>query len=194
VTASSSPAPKPAPRPPRHAAGSSSGGATAADAPTATPAGPATSTSKHTAPAAETRPTSSSATAMNGKTAAEPSVGQLVADASTHLSTLIRGEIALAKIELRSSVKSGGIGVVALVIAAVVGLFSLVFGFLTLAEGLAAIGLDRWLAFLIVFLFQLVIVGLLVFIGIKKMKKVKAPARTIKSTRDTVDYLKKSRG
>jgi hypothetical protein len=194
VTASSSPAPKPAPRPPRHAAGSPSGGATAAGAAKATPAGPAAPTSEDTASTAEARPTTSAATAVNGNTATEPTVGQLVADASTHLSTLIRGEIALAKIELRSSVKSGGIGVVALVIAAVVGLFSLVFGFLALAEGLAALGLDRWLAFLIVFVFQLVIVGLLVYIGIKKMKKVKAPARTIKSTRETVDYLKKSRG
>jgi cytosine/uracil/thiamine/allantoin permease len=76
----------------------------------------------------------------------------------------------------------------------VVALFSLVFFFLTAAEGLAALGLDRWLAFLIVWAVQLVIVGLFAWIGFKKVKKVRAPARTIKSTRDTVDYLKKSRG
>jgi uncharacterized membrane protein YqjE len=126
--------------------------------------------------------------------ASEPSVGKLVSDASAHFSTIIRGEIELAKLELRSTVKNAGTGIGLFAAAGVVLVFSLVFGFLTLAEGIAALGLDRWLAFLIVFVLQLVIVALFVWIGIKKVKKVKAPARTIKSTRDTVDYLKKSRG
>jgi uncharacterized membrane protein YqjE len=181
VTASSSPAPKPTPGPPRHA---SPAAATAPAAPVvATPAAAAPVTVQK-APAASS----------NGKHAAEPSVGKLVSDASTHLSTLIRGEIELAKLELRSTVKNAGTGIGLFAGAAVVLVFSLIFGFLTLAEGIAALGLDRWLAFLIVFVFQLVIVALFVWIGIKKAKLVKAPRRTIKSTRDTVDYLKKSRG
>ncbi|MDT4951365.1 MAG: hypothetical protein QOJ37_3960, partial [Pseudonocardiales bacterium] len=45
-----------------------------------------------------------------GRHAAEPSLGELVSEASTHLSTLIRSEIELAKLELRSSVKNGGVG------------------------------------------------------------------------------------
>ena len=56
----------------------------------------------------------------------EPSIGQLVSDASTHLSTLIHGEIELAKLELRSSVKNAGTGAGFFVAAAVLLLFSLV--------------------------------------------------------------------
>jgi hypothetical protein len=128
------------------------------------------------------------------KHAAEPSLGQLVSDASTHLSTLIHSEIELAKLELRSSVKNAGTGIGLFAAAAVVLVFSLTFGFFALAEGIAAAGLDRWLAFLIVFGMQLAVVALFGFVGFKKVKRIKAPERTIKTTKDTVDYLKKSRG
>lgn len=129
----------------------------------------------------------------NGKHAAEPSVGQLVSDASTHLSTLIRGEIELAKLELRSTVKNAGTGVGLFGAAAVILVFSLTFGFFALAEGLAAAGIWRWAAFLIVFGLQLLAVGACVYLGIKKVKRVKGPELTIKTTKETVDYLKKSR-
>ena len=55
-----------------------------------------------------------------GRHAAEPSIGQLVSDASTHLSTLIHSEIELAKLELRSTVKNAGTGVGLFAAAAVV--------------------------------------------------------------------------
>lgn len=125
---------------------------------------------------------------------ADPSIGKLVSDASTHLSTIIRGEIELAKLELRSSVKNAGTGAGFFAAAAVLALFSLVYGFQSLAEGIAALGVYRWLAFLIVFLLQLGAAGLFGYLGIKKVKRVRAPERTIKTTRETVDYLSKSRG
>ena len=127
-------------------------------------------------------------------TADEPSIGWLVSDASTHLSTIIRGEIELAKLELRSSVKNAGTGAGFFTAAAVLLLFSLVYGFQSLAEGIAALGVYRWLAFLIVFLLQVVVAALCGFLGVKKVKRVRAPERTLKTTKETVDYLKKSRG
>ena len=126
--------------------------------------------------------------------AGDPSIGKLVSDASTHLSTIIRGEIELAKLELRSSVKNAGTGIGFFVAAAVLVLFSLVYGFQSLAEGIAALGVYRWLAFLIVFLLQLLAAGLFAWLGIKKVKRVRAPERTIRTTKETVDYLAKSRG
>ncbi|WP_375481815.1 phage holin family protein [uncultured Jatrophihabitans sp.] len=123
--------------------------------------------------------------------AAEPSMGELVAEASKHLSTLVHSEIELAKLELRSTVKNAGVGAGAFIGALVVLVFSLTFGFLALAEGIAALGLDRWLAFLIVFGFQLLVVGALVFVGIRKIKRVKAPERTISTGKETVAYLRK---
>jgi hypothetical protein len=109
------------------------------------------------------------------------------------MSTLVRSEIELAKLELRTTAKNAGTGVGAFVGAAVVFVFSLTFGFLALAEGLVAAGLWRWAAYLVVFGFQLLIVALLVFIGIRKVKRVKAPEKTIQTTKETVDYLKSSR-
>lgn len=121
---------------------------------------------------------------------AEPSMGDLVSQASTHFSTLVRSEIELAKLELRSSVKNAGVGIGLFGAAAVVLVFSLTFGFIALAEGIAALGLDRWLAFLIVFVALLLLVGLFAFMGVKKVKRVKAPARTIATSKETVAYLR----
>jgi uncharacterized membrane protein YqjE len=121
---------------------------------------------------------------------ADPSIGQLVHDASESLSTIIRGEIELAKLELRSSVKNGGVGVGMFAAAAVLLVFSLTFGLIALAEGLIALGLPRWLGYLVVFVLLVLIVGALVFLGVKKVKRVKAPQRTIDTSRDTVAYLK----
>lgn len=121
---------------------------------------------------------------------AEPSIGDLVQEASESFSTIVRGEIALAKLELRSSVKNGGVGVGMFAAAAVLLAYSLTFGLISLAEGLVSLGIWRWLAYLIVFGFLLVLVAALVFLGVKKVKRVKAPQQTIDTGRDTVAYLK----
>ena len=128
--------------------------------------------------------------ASPGRHAAEPTVGQLVSDASTHLSTIIRGEIELAKLELKSSVKNAGTGVFFFVTAVVLLFFSFTFGLIALAEGLTTIGLWRWLSYLIVFGFLLLLVLALVLLGVRKVKRVKAPQRTIDTGKDTVAYLK----
>jgi hypothetical protein len=120
----------------------------------------------------------------------EASLGQLVSDATESISTIVRGEIELAKLELRSSVKNVGVGVGFFAAAAVLLVFSLTFGFIALAEGIIALGLSRWLGFLIVFGGMLVIIGLLVWFGIRKVKRVKAPQRTIATSKDTIAYLK----
>ena len=140
--------------------------------------------------AASTQPTGAQPIAA----ASEPSLGKLVQDASAQVSTLIRSEIELAKLELRSSVKNAGVGVGFFAAAAVILVFSLVFGFLTLAEAIAALGVYRWLAFLIVFVLQLLLVGAFAFIGLRRVKRVKAPQTTIRTTKETVEYLRRSRG
>lgn len=139
------------------------------------------------------RPATVEAAPTGGRHAAEPSLGALVSDATKHLSDLVHSEIELAKLELRSSVKNAGTGIGLFLGAAVVLVFSLTFGFFALAEGIAALGLQRWLAFLIVFGFQLLLVAFFVVVGIRKVKRVRAPQRTISTTKETVDYLKKSR-
>ncbi|MFN2519089.1 MAG: phage holin family protein [Jatrophihabitantaceae bacterium] len=134
-----------------------------------------------------TRPSSNTGA---GRHAEEPKVGQLVEDISKNLSTLLHSEIELAKLELKVSVKNAGVGVGFFGAGLALLVFSLTFGFIALAEGMHAMGLYRWLSYLIVFLVLLIIVGLLVFMGIKKVKTVRAPERTIATSRDTVAYLK----
>ena len=73
----------------------------------------------------------------------EPSIGQLAADASTQLSTIIRGEVELAKLELTASVKKAGIGAAMFAAAGVILAYSLTFGLISLAEGIHSLGLWR---------------------------------------------------
>jgi TRAP-type C4-dicarboxylate transport system permease small subunit len=76
--------------------------------------------------------------------------------------------------------------------AAVLLVFSLTFGLIALAEGLVALHLWRWVAYLIVFGFLVLLAGLLVLIGIRKVKRVRAPKQTIETTKDTVAALKQA--
>jgi uncharacterized membrane protein YqjE len=122
--------------------------------------------------------------------AAEPSVGQLVSEVSTQISTILHGEIELAKLELRSSVKNAGTGVGFFGAALVLLVFSLTFGLIALAEGFVALGVWRWAAYLIVFVLLIALVGALAFGGVKKVKAVRAPEKTIATGRDTVEYLR----
>jgi hypothetical protein len=120
----------------------------------------------------------------------EEPIGELVADVSRSLSTLLHSEIELAKLELKVSVKNAGVGIGFFGAALVLLVFSLTFAFIALAEGIHAAGVWRWLSYLIVFLALVLVAGLLVYGGVKKVKKVKAPERTIATSKDTVAYLK----
>ena len=99
------------------------------------------------------------------------------------MSQLVRSEVELAKTELAQSAKKGGIGAGMFGVAGTVALYSSFFFFLFLAELLDK-WLDRWAAFLIVFLIMLVIAAVVGFIGFKNIKKVKAPEKTIESTKE----------
>ncbi|MEO6999760.1 MAG: phage holin family protein, partial [Terracoccus sp.] len=125
----------------------------------------------------------------------ERTLGQLIASASADFSAIVRGEIALAKAEVGKQVKKAGIGGALLAAAGVVGFYSVYFIFTTIAEGIQALGLPRWLSFLIVTVFMLLVAAVLAFLGIRKMKTVEpTPAKTIESTKATVASLKSAVG
>jgi len=126
----------------------------------------------------------------SGQHASEPSIGSLVADAHTSFSALLHGEIELAKLEVKDSVKNAGTGAGMFIAAGILAVYALTFGLIALAEGMVAIGLWRWLSYLIVFLFFILVAGLLVFFGVRKVKRVKAPTQTIDTTKSTVAALK----
>ncbi|MGH3491709.1 MAG: phage holin family protein [Sciscionella sp.] len=120
----------------------------------------------------------------------DASIGALVRDASTHLSTLVRAEVELARSEVVGEVKKGVKGSLFFIVALTVVLFSLFFGFITLAEGIHALGLPSWAAFGIVFVFMLLLAAGLGLIGYRKVRKIRAPERTISSVRDTATALR----
>jgi uncharacterized membrane protein YqjE len=120
----------------------------------------------------------------------QPSVGQLVSKASEHFSTLVRAEVELAKAEVSGSVKRAGVGGGLLAAAGVVLLFSVPFLFVVLAEVLVAIGLWRWLSYLIVWVLFLIIAAVLALIGRHSLKKVQKPARTIETMKDTAAWAR----
>ena len=115
--------------------------------------------------------------------AGQDSIGQLVSNATEQISSLVRAEMELAKTELAASAKKGGIGAGFFGAAGAIALYSSFFFFFFLAE-LLDVWLDRWAAFLIVFLIMLVLAAVLGLLGYKNVKKVKAPEKTIESAKE----------
>jgi Putative Actinobacterial Holin-X, holin superfamily III len=124
--------------------------------------------------------------ALNGD--GNQSIGHLVKDATTHLSTLLRAEIELAKAEVASEVKKGLTGSIFFIVALVIGLGSLPYPFIAAALGLneaLPAWAEPWGGFLIMFIVMLLLAGMFVFLGVRKVKRVRAPERTISSIRQT---------
>lgn len=124
-------------------------------------------------------------------TPADPTIGKLVADASRDISSLLRNEIALAKSELKVSVKNGGTGLGLFGAAAFLGVMALIMLSVAFAYLLSMTGLHLAWCFLIVFGAYLLLAGLLAFVGVKKVKKVRAPERAIHQAQETSTILKR---
>ena len=121
----------------------------------------------------------------------DPTIGKLVADASRDISSLLRNEIALAKSELKVSVKNGGTGLGLFGAAAFLGVMALIMLSVAFAYLLSMTGLHLAWCFLIVFGAYLLLAGLLAFAGVKKVKKVRAPERAIHQAQETTTILKR---
>jgi H+/Cl- antiporter ClcA len=130
------------------------------------------------------------------KTEAEPTIGRLVNDASRDISTLISKEIQLAKSELKVSVKLGITGVVFFVAAAFIAVLAIIMLSVALAYFINwnGDGLDLHWAFLIVFALYLVVAGLLVLLGVKKVKKAGPPEQAIEQGKQIPAALKGNTG
>ena len=122
----------------------------------------------------------------------EPTIGKLVGDASKDISSLISQEIKLAKSELSTSVKAGGIGIALFAGAAFVLLIVLILGSMTVAYFISWAGLGLHWAFLIVTVFYLLLAGVLGLIGVRSVKKVRGPERTIKTAKEIPGAFKRS--
>ena len=142
--------------------------------------------------AAFTKPDSTPATRSGdvpARTADEPSIGQLVAQASRDVSTLVKSEIALAKSEVKLSVKAGGVGAALFAVAGFIALLAVVMLSFGIVYLIHLTGLDLAWCFLIVFLLYLLLAGLIAFIGTRSLKKVRPPQRAIHQAQETKETL-----
>ncbi len=134
---------------------------------------------------------SSQRQALPAGTAEEPSIGTLVQSAMADVSTLIRSEIELAKAEMGRSAKKAGIGAGSFGVAGVVLAFAGFFFFISLAEFLTWLGLERWVSYLIVFLLLALVAGIAAFVGMRSIKKIEKPERTMETLRDLPDVMRR---
>lgn len=121
----------------------------------------------------------------------DPTIGRLVADASRDISSLIHNEIALAKSELKVSVKAGGTGAGLFGAAGFLAVLAVIMLSVAIAYFIHFTGLDLAWCFLIVFGAYLLLAGLLAFVGVRKVKQVRAPQRTIHEAQETMALLKR---
>ena len=118
----------------------------------------------------------------------DPSIGDLVKDATAQVSTLVRAEVALAKAEITRDVKKGLTGSVFFIAALVVLFYSTFFFFFFLAE-LLDTWLWRWVAFLIVFGLMVLVTAVLALFGYLKVRRIRGPQQTIESVKETREAL-----
>lgn len=118
----------------------------------------------------------------------QPTIGALVKNATSQVSTLVRAEVELAKAEVTGEIKKGLQGSVFFILALTVLLFSTFFLFFFFAE-LLDVWLPRWASFLIVFAVQVLLAGALAFLGYLRVRKIRAPEKTIESVKGISSVL-----
>jgi uncharacterized membrane protein YqjE len=121
----------------------------------------------------------------------EPTIGRLIADTSRDLSALIRGEIELAKTELRFSVKAGGIGIALFAAAAFILILAIIMLSIAFAFFFHWLYFGVAVSFLLVFAVYLLLGALLAYIGVRKIKQVRAPEQTIAAVKSNKQVLKR---
>jgi xanthine/uracil permease len=120
-------------------------------------------------------------------------IGDLLGDLGGQVSTLVRKEINLAKVEVTSSVGRMSRGAA----TAGVGGALLYAGLLVLLAaavlGLMEAGLDGWLAALIVGAVVLLLGGVLTSTGVKQVQTTNvAPTQTAETVKDNIEFVKET--
>ena len=124
----------------------------------------------------------------------DPTIGKLVVDVSNSVSTLVRKEIELAKSELTFSAKVGIIGVALFAAAAFIGVLAIIMLSVAIAYLIHLTGLDLAWCFLIVFAFYVLVAAVLALLGLRSVKKVRGPERSVAELKKTQAALKNRKG
>lgn len=124
----------------------------------------------------------------------EPTIGKLVNDALKDSQEIIRKLIELAKSELRVSAKVGVLGIAMFAAAGFLVLLAVIMLSIAFAFLLSMLGLHPAWCFLIVFGAYVLIAAILAFIGVRSVKKVRAPQRTMEQAQQAKLALKPGSG
>lgn len=123
-------------------------------------------------------------------TTSQRSLGELVSDVSLDVSQIMRGEIELAKAEIKEDVTHAGKGAGMFAGAALFGLYGLGLLWLGLAA-VIAIWLPWWAGLLIMAGVLFLVAGVLALIGKGQVTKVQGkPNRAINEGKETVETVK----
>ncbi len=121
----------------------------------------------------------------------DASIGTLVAGIQQDITTLVRGEIELAKAELRESAERAGAGAGMLGAAAFLVLLAVVLISIALGYGLVALGLHPAWAFLIVAGFYLIVAVVLGLLGRNQLQGIKGPERAQRAATTIAQALRR---
>ena len=130
------------------------------------------------------------ATGDSSTTKGEPSLGDLVAIATRDLSSLMRQEVGLAKVEIKRDVTAAGKGAGMFGGAGLAGLLGLLFISVSAAFGIAHFDVPLGCAFFAVGAFYLLVAGVLALTGKKSLSKMGPPTKTIETLKDDAAWAK----
>jgi uncharacterized membrane protein YqjE len=127
--------------------------------------------------------------AQSADGAADPSLGDLVAQAVKDLTKLVKWEIDLAKLELKADAKRVGLAGAMLGVGVFAACLVLVLLCFALAYGLMTLGIWNWAAFLIVAGVGVLVIGLAAGIAFLKVRKLSGLKRTRKTVHEDLALM-----
>jgi uncharacterized membrane protein YqjE len=124
----------------------------------------------------------------------ERSLGQLVAQATSSVSTLVKSEVELAKLELKQDAKRAALGAVLFVVAGVAASLVVIMLSVALAFGLMAWGAPggTWGAFLWVSLAYALLAAVLIALGLLRLRRMNKIQRTRSTVKADIAMLRRT--
>jgi protein-S-isoprenylcysteine O-methyltransferase Ste14 len=121
----------------------------------------------------------------------ENSIADVIRSTIYDAQELVRGEIALAKAEIREEVRRIGAGVAALAVAAVAALIAVIFLLTAVAWGIpAAFGWSAWTGFAIVGAVVLIAAAVLAMMGRKRLNGQRHLPLTIDTMKENMQWTR----
>lgn len=130
------------------------------------------------------------ATEQRTTSTADASLGELVATATRDLSSLMRQEIELAKVEIKRDVVAAGKGAGMFGGAGFTAVLGLIFVSISAAYGLHWLGVPLGCSFFAVGAVYFILAGLLALTGKRSLSKIGPPEKTLETLRDDASWAK----